>query len=130
MSLGEIKKVLMDDKTQKTLALFLPAHIEPRKFVSVALTAVTKNPDLALADRQSFFAACQECARRWPDAGWKAGRICNLPDQRKGARRQNWHPGRALARKSTVHAHGQGALQAFAHVSGDFENGSPSGFQG
>lgn len=36
----------------------LPAHIPVEKFLRVAQTAITMNPNLLKADRQSLFAAC------------------------------------------------------------------------
>ena len=52
----------------------LPAHIPHEKFVRVLMTALSQNPALAQADRNSLFAACMTAAQQ-----------VLLPDGREGA---------------------------------------------
>lgn len=40
----------------------LPPHVTVEKFVRTVITAIQGNPDLIVADRNSLFTACMECA--------------------------------------------------------------------
>ncbi|MET3483166.1 recombinase RecT [Methylobacterium sp. 1973] len=56
------------------VAAALPSHIRPEQFIRVAITAVTSDPSLLTADRQSLFEACMRSAQDGL-----------LPDKREGA---------------------------------------------
>ena len=49
-------------KMEEQFQNVLPAHIEPKKFVRVVVTAVQRTPDLLNLNRQSLFNACMLCA--------------------------------------------------------------------
>lgn len=53
---------LNSDAIRAQLTRALPAHVPPDKFIRVLMTAVSKNPDLATADRPSLYNSCVECA--------------------------------------------------------------------
>lgn len=50
-------------KMEKQFKLALPSHISPEKFTRVAITAITSNPELLQADRQSLYASCMKSAQ-------------------------------------------------------------------
>ena len=64
----------------------LPAHISVEKFTRVAQTAITGNPDLLEADRQTLFAACVRLAQDGllPDGREAALVIFNTKDRATG----------------------------------------------
>jgi recombination protein RecT len=64
----------------------LPAHISVEKFTRVAQTAITGNPDLLEADRQTLFAACVRLAQDGllPDGREAALVIFNTKDRNSG----------------------------------------------
>ena len=48
---------------QPELAMALPAHVAPERFVRIVMTAIQQTPDLMKADRKSLFAACMKAAQ-------------------------------------------------------------------
>lgn len=50
-------------KLQPQLALALPEHVKPERFVRIVMTAVQQNPTLAKCDRESLFGACMKAAQ-------------------------------------------------------------------
>lgn len=48
---------------QPELAMALPAHVSPERFVRIVMTAIQQTPDLMKADRKSLFAACMKAAQ-------------------------------------------------------------------
>lgn len=48
---------------QPELAMALPAHVAPERFVRIVMTAIQQTPDLMKADRKSLFAACMKSAQ-------------------------------------------------------------------
>lgn len=61
-ALVEIRNTLMSVEMKHRLAAVLGNRIDPEKFAQVAMVAISKNPDLVLADRASLFTSCMECA--------------------------------------------------------------------
>ncbi len=52
-----LKGLLKDDRVRRQLAAALPKHLTQERFVRVALTTLSRTPDLALCDQNSFFNA-------------------------------------------------------------------------
>lgn len=52
-----IKSLLSGDEFRKQVALALPRHLDADRFVRIALTAMTRTPNLAQCDHASFFNA-------------------------------------------------------------------------
>lgn len=50
-------------KLQPQLALALPAHVQPDRFIRIVMTAVQQNPALVKCDRESLFGACMKAAQ-------------------------------------------------------------------
>lgn len=50
-----IKDLLLGDHFKDQVALALPRHLKPDRFIRVALTAMTRTPKLATCDKQTFF---------------------------------------------------------------------------
>jgi recombination protein RecT len=50
-------------KMERQFALALPEHVSPEKFVRVVATAISSNPDLQKADRESVLSAAMKCAQ-------------------------------------------------------------------
>ncbi len=48
---------------QPELAMALPAHVAPERFVRIVMTAIQQTPDLMKADRKSLFGACMKAAQ-------------------------------------------------------------------
>jgi recombination protein RecT len=48
---------------QPELAMALPAHVAPERFVRIVMTAIQQNADLMKADRKSLFGACMKAAQ-------------------------------------------------------------------
>lgn len=61
-ALVEIRSTLMSTEMKHRLAAVLGNRIDPEKFAQVAMVAISKNPDLVVADRASLFTSCMECA--------------------------------------------------------------------
>lgn len=59
----QVRQALSGQKMTAELQMALPPHITVDKFRQVAITAINKSPDLAMADRASLFNACVECAQ-------------------------------------------------------------------
>ncbi len=59
--LEEIKTALV--KLEPQFKAALPAQISPERFIRIAQTAVSTNPDLVRANRQSLFASLMKCAQ-------------------------------------------------------------------
>lgn len=51
------------ERLQPQLALALPEHVKPERFVRIVMTAVQQNANLAKADRESLFGACMKAAQ-------------------------------------------------------------------
>lgn len=58
----EVKVLLQSEQFAKQLAMALPKHITPARFVRVLLTQMNKNADLGKCDQTSLFAKILECA--------------------------------------------------------------------
>jgi len=56
-SSATIKELLNGEEFKRQVAIALPKHLQPDRFVRVALTAMTRTPKLATCDRASFFNA-------------------------------------------------------------------------
>lgn len=54
---SSIRDLLTGDEFKRQVALALPKHLQPDRFVRVALTAMTRTPKLANCDKASFFNA-------------------------------------------------------------------------
>lgn len=52
-----IRTLLLGEEFKNQVELALPRHIKPDRFVRIALTALTKTPQLAQCDKPSFFSA-------------------------------------------------------------------------
>ncbi len=50
-------------KLQPQLALALPEHVKPERFIRIVMTAVQQNPTLAKCERESLFGACMKAAQ-------------------------------------------------------------------
>lgn len=48
---------------QPELAMALPAHVPPERFVRIVMTSIQQNQDLLKADRKSLFSACMKAAQ-------------------------------------------------------------------
>lgn len=51
------------ERLQPQLALALPEHVKPERFVRIVMTAIQQNANLAKADRESLFGACMKAAQ-------------------------------------------------------------------
>jgi recombination protein RecT len=70
----EIVHTLSAPQMKQQLAMALPKHIDPDRFVRIAMTAVRMSPELAGMDRHSLYAAFIEAAQDGL-----------LPDKKQGA---------------------------------------------
>jgi phage RecT family recombinase len=70
----EVARVLRSDDVQKQMKVLLPPSVKLDRFTEVTLAAITNNPDVLEADRDSLYRACVAAARRGL-----------LPDKREGA---------------------------------------------
>lgn len=68
--MNQVKQLAPIDALKKDIQLMsdqfgkaLPSHIPAERFVRVIMTAVSQNPDVALANRQSFMSAAMKCAQ-------------------------------------------------------------------
>jgi recombination protein RecT len=52
---NQIKELLRGEAFREQVRLALPAHLKPERFIRVALTAMTRTPDLAKCTQESFF---------------------------------------------------------------------------
>lgn len=59
--IGEVRQEL--DRMKDQIALVLPPHVTPEKFMRIALTAIQQQPALLGADRKSLFAATMKSAQ-------------------------------------------------------------------
>ena len=51
------------ERLQPQLALALPKHVTPERFVRIVMTAIQQNPNLIKSDRDSLFSACMKAAQ-------------------------------------------------------------------
>jgi recombination protein RecT len=54
-SANPIRAMIEDPKFKSDVALALPAHLTPERFIRIALTATTRTPNLLKCDEQSIF---------------------------------------------------------------------------
>jgi len=59
---NDIKSLIQSESGKKQFALALPKHINPDRFVRVALTAFTKTPKLLQCTKESLLAALLDCS--------------------------------------------------------------------
>lgn len=58
-----LKSFLSSDQMKAQIKAALPSHVPVEKFVRILLTALSNNPQLASADRNSLLVACMKCAQ-------------------------------------------------------------------
>lgn len=54
---GTLKEILNSDKIRAQIALALPSHLKPDRFIRIATTALLRTPKLMQCDQASFFQA-------------------------------------------------------------------------
>jgi recombination protein RecT len=60
---SNLKSFLSSDSMKAQIKAALPSHVSVDKFVRILLTALSNNPQLAQADRNSLLVACMKCAQ-------------------------------------------------------------------
>jgi recombination protein RecT len=72
------------ERQKEQFAIALARHVDPDRFVRIALTVVRRNPELLKCDQSSFLAALMECAQLGLEPDSVNGLAYLLPFREKG----------------------------------------------
>ncbi|MCK5612517.1 recombinase RecT, partial [Candidatus Pacearchaeota archaeon] len=75
----ELVGILQSDSFKRQVMMALPKHLDPDRFLRIALTEFRKNPELATCNQKSFLGAIVQCSQLGLEPGDNLGRAYLLP---------------------------------------------------
>ncbi len=79
-----IKDLLLGEEFKKQVALALPRHLTPDRFIRTALTAMNRNPKLAQCTPESFFQCLLDLSALGLEADGRRAHLIPFEDRKRG----------------------------------------------